>query len=255
MDIYKNYLNICIDNFYDNANLIINSFEPENSTIFLFTNDINLDKDFIECFPKTQIYINDINNYLEKILQQCIDEPIYNKIIFFNKISINILENNKIYKNFLDVLNIYNITIFLHIDFKEINFNWTSFNFFIPNPIYIDVAKRLCFYVLNNINWMNFINEVNLSNYRIIFKKNKIWEIFKVNSNFNYSEYIYPIINDLCKSNIIYNSIINQEIFDKKINNDINCDENNYKDRIIKINKFIGKKKVELKYIKINNNE
>ena len=209
MDLFKNTLNICVNNFYENANLVINSFEPSYTTLFLFTPEILPNEEFMECFPETQIYTSNINIYLEKILTLSINRPQYNKVIFFTEIPLQLLENCKYYKSILDNLKIYNITVFLHInDHKLINYNNSTLNLFLPKPMYMDFAKRFCISILNNINWLAFMNNNNSSDGFTVYSKiNSGWTQEQFKQNFGISKFVYPTIDDSCKSPTTYTAL------------------------------------------------
>jgi hypothetical protein len=206
MNIFKNSLNICIDNFYENANLLINSFEPSYTTLFLFTPELLPNEDFMECFPETQIYTSNINSYLEKIFNLSINKPQYNKVIFFTGIPIQLLDNCKFYKNILDTLTLYNVTIFLHLtDYRLINFNIPILNFFLPRPLQIDTAKRFSMFV--NVNWYNFMMNYNNLADRVVFRKNNGWTPNQLTPNITCSKYVFPVLDDTCKSNTTYTAL------------------------------------------------
>jgi hypothetical protein len=231
MELFKNTLNICIDNFYENANLVINSFNPSYTTLFLFTSELLQNEDFVNCFPNTQIYTNNINIYLEKIFNQSINKPQYNKVIFFTGIPLQVLNNCIFYKNILNNLVEFNITVFLHIDnYKKIDYTNNTFNIFLPNPLPIDFAKRFCLSILNNNNWLHFINTHNSSEYIIYKKICNTWTFKKISQNIHPSKYLFPILDENCSSEkpikrIIFNK--KQKINIKTFDNDILEDNNN----------------------------
>lgn len=194
-DIIKNRINYCIDNFYENANMIINSFEPTNSSLYLFTNNIDNNPTFYNIFPDYQIYVTNFSIYLEKIYLVANEKKQYNKILIFNNIETNILDSISYFNLILDYLNNLNITILIYQTNNNTRYLSEKINYIIPHNMTITFGKKYALIFCNTINWKNFMEKYN--NKLILFQKNEKWEEKFLDGNINYSKFKYPIIDSL----------------------------------------------------------
>jgi hypothetical protein len=90
-------------------------------------------------------------------------------------------------------------------DLQLIDYSYSNFNLFLPKPIQIDFAKRFSISILGNNDWLNFMNTHNNMLERVIYKKTQSgWTSEIITLYFNTSNYVFPVLDDSCKSETIY---------------------------------------------------
>jgi hypothetical protein len=190
MNIFKNRFNIIQDQYYININKIINTFNPNDTSIFLFTKNLE-NKELISIVGDNQIYTDLL--YLDKIYYIFNFYKIINKIVIFIDMPTSSLLDN------LDELNI------TYIYCSNNLINHQKLNIILPHKLTIEQSKRYA--IMFNINqrvedYYNYINSINDT---ILYKKDNEWIQYIYSLNSKYSNYIYKFLNNHSANIINYN--------------------------------------------------
>jgi hypothetical protein len=229
MDIFKNKCIHIKDEYYVNINRIINTFNSNDTTIFLFTKE-SITEELKNIIGENQIY-NDIS-YLDNIHYISIFKKNINKIIIFIDFESKMI-------NHLEELNI------TYIYCSKNNIDYNRLILVIPNNISISDAKRYAVILNTNKSAKDYYEYINNIEYMIFYDKLENWKEYIFEGNNSFSEYKYLSFDELCDNK---NYIIKEKL---KIKNIINLDDCYEK----KINDLLNSNIVKNKILKPINND
>jgi hypothetical protein len=221
MELFKNHCIYIQDNYYSNINKIINTFNPNNTALFLFTNDTNYELNNI--VGQNQIY-NQLE-YLDKIHYTSAYKRDMNKVIIFIDFEAKLIND----------LDDYNIT-YIYCSKNQIQHN--KLILILPKNIKVSDAKRYTVLFNTNMQASDYYNYINNINYMVLYNKVENWKEYIFDGNGNYSDYQYLSFDESCDNK----DYIEQEKI--KIQNIINLDDPYEKKIIDLINSDILKKKI-----------